>query len=361
MLLGGNAIVGREVGAQASKDLGLAEALAFPLIAILAFLIFRGVARCCRLPSAGPGSSRLRAAPGVNVALPLSVFALNLVIGLGLGLAVDYSLFMVSRFREELGAGHDTAAALATTMNTAGRTVAYSAVTVALRCARWWFPAALPAVDGHRRGDHRADGGGRRPDPAAGAVRAVGRAPGTDPAGTAPGGSLVPPCPPRPAPSGAGRPAHGRGADRLALPAFGTHWSGVDARVLPPPRAPRRSNRPCCARFRWSHGPCFVAVTPARRRRRAPAYTARLASVGGVAASPPLVTSEADVADRRHPRREAIGAGCPTGGGPDRGAPSDSSPQLGGSGAEFTDQRARSPLLPLALAILVGGTLLLCG
>ena len=41
----------------------------------------------------------------VNVALPLSVFALNLVIGLGLGLAVDYSLFLVSRFREELGRG----------------------------------------------------------------------------------------------------------------------------------------------------------------------------------------------------------------------------------------------------------------
>ena len=49
------------------------------------------------------------------MALPLSVFALNLVIGLGLGLAVDYSLFLLSRFREELGAGADPAAAVRTT------------------------------------------------------------------------------------------------------------------------------------------------------------------------------------------------------------------------------------------------------
>ena len=86
----------RPGGGRSAKDLGLAEALAFPLIALLAFLIFRGSPPSCRWPSAPPACSLafalLRA---VNVALPLSVFALNLVIGLGLGLAVNYSLFLV--------------------------------------------------------------------------------------------------------------------------------------------------------------------------------------------------------------------------------------------------------------------------
>ena len=131
--LGGATVAGREVNLQASKDLGLAEALAFPLLAILAFLIFRGIAAL--LPLAVGATGVLAAFAGlraVNGVLPLSVFALNLVIGLGLGLAVDYSLFMVSRFREELGAGRDVAEAVRATMRSAGRTVVYSAVTVAV-------------------------------------------------------------------------------------------------------------------------------------------------------------------------------------------------------------------------------------
>jgi len=66
----------------------------------------------------------------INAALSLSPFALNLVIGLGLGLAVDYSLFCVSRFREELGRGADVPEAVRITMQTAGRTVLFSATTV---------------------------------------------------------------------------------------------------------------------------------------------------------------------------------------------------------------------------------------
>ena len=65
----------------------------------------------------------------------MSIYALNLINGLGLGLAIDYSLFMVSRFREELAAGSDREAALATTLRTAGRVVAFSAITVACALA----------------------------------------------------------------------------------------------------------------------------------------------------------------------------------------------------------------------------------
>ena len=68
---------------------------------------------------------------GVNEVYGLNVFALNLVMGLGLGLAIDYTLFLVTRFREELAGGAARHAAVRTTMATAGRTVAFSAVTVA--------------------------------------------------------------------------------------------------------------------------------------------------------------------------------------------------------------------------------------
>jgi RND superfamily putative drug exporter len=62
----------------------------------------------------------------------VSVFAINIITILGLGLSIDYALFMVSRFREQLRAGDDVPTALSTTMATAGRTVAFSAVTVAV-------------------------------------------------------------------------------------------------------------------------------------------------------------------------------------------------------------------------------------
>ena len=65
----------------------------------------------------------------------MSIFALNLVIGLGLGLAIDYTLFLVTRYREELAAQGPTLGAIATTMRTAGRTVAFSAATVAVALA----------------------------------------------------------------------------------------------------------------------------------------------------------------------------------------------------------------------------------
>ena len=65
----------------------------------------------------------------------MSVFALNLVIGLGLGLAIDYTLFLLTRYREELARQGPTLGAIVTTMRTAGRTVAFSAATVAVALA----------------------------------------------------------------------------------------------------------------------------------------------------------------------------------------------------------------------------------
>ncbi|MGO9083275.1 MAG: MMPL family transporter [Streptosporangiaceae bacterium] len=136
VLPGGADVAGQQLGKQAQADLGLAEAIAFPLLAILALLIFRGVAAL--LPIAVGGTAVLGTflvLRLINMALPLSIFALNLVIGLGLGLAVDYSLFLVWRFRDEMRQDPSTERALRVTLATTGRTVVFSAVTVAAALA----------------------------------------------------------------------------------------------------------------------------------------------------------------------------------------------------------------------------------
>jgi uncharacterized membrane protein YdfJ with MMPL/SSD domain len=136
VLLGGADVAGVQLGKQAQADLGFAEAIAFPLLAILALFIFRGVAAL--LPIAVGGMAVLATflvLRLINMALPLSIFALNLVIGLGLGLAVDYSLFLVWRFREEMRRDASTERALRVTMATTGRTILFSASTVAAALA----------------------------------------------------------------------------------------------------------------------------------------------------------------------------------------------------------------------------------
>jgi uncharacterized membrane protein YdfJ with MMPL/SSD domain len=132
VVLGGADVAVVQVNKQASADLGFAEVLVFPLLALLAFAFFRGVAVV--LPVAIgilAVFSTFTVLLVVNQVMALSIFALNLVFGLGLGLAVDYSLFLVSRFREEIGMGAEIQDAVRTTMVTAGRTVLLSSLTVA--------------------------------------------------------------------------------------------------------------------------------------------------------------------------------------------------------------------------------------
>jgi uncharacterized membrane protein YdfJ with MMPL/SSD domain len=134
--LGGNAVAQAQVGEQATTDLATAELIAFPLLILLTFLFFRGVAAL--LPLAVGATTVLGAFAvlrAVNETLAISPFALNLVIGMGLGLAVDYSLLTVSRFREELGRGVEPPRALVATLRNAGHTVLFSAITVAAALA----------------------------------------------------------------------------------------------------------------------------------------------------------------------------------------------------------------------------------
>jgi RND superfamily putative drug exporter len=145
-LVGGAAIASEQVRAQSERDLVRAELIAFPLLLLLGIWIFRGFVAALLPIAAGLLSiaSTLALLRLANMVEPISVFALNLVTGAGLGLAIDYSLLLVTRYREELARIGPGADALARTLETAGRTVAYSAVTVAAAFASLLvFPLAF--------------------------------------------------------------------------------------------------------------------------------------------------------------------------------------------------------------------------
>ncbi len=132
VVLGGAAVANAEVNAQVSHDLARAELFVFPLVFLLSFLFFRSLVAAVLPPLIGGLAiigtfMMLRFLSG---AIDLSVFALNLVTGAGLGLAIDYCLLIVSRYREEAAVVGFGAPALARTLLTAGRTVAFSAITV---------------------------------------------------------------------------------------------------------------------------------------------------------------------------------------------------------------------------------------
>jgi uncharacterized membrane protein YdfJ with MMPL/SSD domain len=135
--VGGIDLAQEQVNKQVEKDLRMAEALAFPLLFLLSLLFFRsGVAALLPLMIGGLAIVGtfllLRLA---NEVVDVSIFALNLTTGLGLGLAIDYSLFVVSRYREEIARTGPGMHAMRRTMNTAGRTVLFSSLTVAAALA----------------------------------------------------------------------------------------------------------------------------------------------------------------------------------------------------------------------------------
>ncbi|SOJ52845.1 Trehalose monomycolate exporter MmpL3 [Mycobacterium simulans] len=108
------------------------EVLALPLVAVVLFLVFGGVIAAC-LPVMVGGLSILGALGILRLVAvfgPVHFFAQPVVSLIGLGIAVDYGLFVVSRFREEIAEGYDTEAAVRRTVMTAGRTVAFSAVLI---------------------------------------------------------------------------------------------------------------------------------------------------------------------------------------------------------------------------------------
>jgi uncharacterized membrane protein YdfJ with MMPL/SSD domain len=130
--VGGAALATVQVNNQVQRDLTHAEELAFPVLFLLALWVFRGVVAAL-LPLVCGALTLLGALlllRGVDLFLPVSSYALNIVTGAALGLGIDYSLLLVSRYREELARRGPGVAAVRATLATAGRTVAFSSVTV---------------------------------------------------------------------------------------------------------------------------------------------------------------------------------------------------------------------------------------
>jgi RND superfamily putative drug exporter len=360
--VGGPAVAGLQVSETVAADLGRAELIAFPFLVLLSLVFFRG--RAALMPLAVGVTTVLGtflALSGINHLYGLNVFALNLVIGLGLGLAIDYTLFLVTRFREELDAQGPGPAAIRATMATAGRTVAFSAATVA--CALitlTLFPqgflksmgiagatvavvAALAAliVSGALFGvwgaklARRGRTGAAAHDRWYRLAHAVMRRPGAV-ATVATVGMLA-----------------------VALPSLGTTWSPIDSSAIPKDKS-ARTVADALERGETAKAPVVVAISaPASARADLAAYAARVTRLRGVErVAPPRLLG------RDTWQIDATAAGDPAGPSAQRvveGIRDLRSPfdvRVAGSAAEFVDQQAAigSRLLP-AIALLCGLTL----
>lgn len=134
---GGEAIVNRQVNQQTQRDLLVMEVVALPLSFLVLIWVFGGVVSAALPVLVGTFAilGSMAALRAVALFTDVSIFALNLSVAMGLALAIDYTLLILSRYRDELSEGGTSAAALAATMSTAGRTVLFSALTVALSMA----------------------------------------------------------------------------------------------------------------------------------------------------------------------------------------------------------------------------------
>ncbi len=286
VVLGGGAIASRQVTEAIQDDLRRAELIAFPLVFLLSFWVFRGLIAAFLPPLVGAGAIALTFL-GLRLVVEvqgLSVFALNLVTGLGLGLAIDYSLFVVSRWREEAQRTGFGPEAMARTLRSAGRTVFFSALTVAASMAcllvfpqqflysmglggvlvalsaglvalvplpafLYWLGPRIDALAPRRL--QQAPSGGRWGRLAAWVMRRPGRVAALSSA------VLV----------------------LLALPALGVHFVGVDARTLPRSASARQVSE---ALDRADVRGRYAPISAIAESRPADGVVARIAGLPGV-------------------------------------------------------------------------------
>jgi uncharacterized membrane protein YdfJ with MMPL/SSD domain len=135
--LGGSPVANYEISTTIEDDLRRAELLAVPLIVVISFFLFRGFVASLLAPIAGGitvlvSFFLLRELASIT---SLSIYALNLVTGLSIGLSIDWSLLLLSRYREERARTADLRLALRRALVPAGRTIVFSALTVAASMA----------------------------------------------------------------------------------------------------------------------------------------------------------------------------------------------------------------------------------
>ena len=132
--VGGIEVLYEAINSQIKDDLKIAEAIAIPLNVLMLLFVF-GAAVAAGLPmvvALGSITGSFFVLFLITRVTDVSVFALNLITGLGLGLGIDYALLIVNRYREELAKTNDVSASVLKTVTTAGRTVFFSGITVAL-------------------------------------------------------------------------------------------------------------------------------------------------------------------------------------------------------------------------------------
>jgi uncharacterized membrane protein YdfJ with MMPL/SSD domain len=363
--LGGTDVTLRQTNLQATKDLTFAEMIALPLLALLALLIFNGVAALLPL---GVGITSVLASMValriINAGFPLSSFALNVVTGLGLGLTIDYSLILLSRFREELGRGADTAKAVSTTIATAGRTVIFSALTVA---------AAMASLSVFSLRFLQSIGIGGAVVALAAAATSLTLLPALFVLlGTRLGVS-------KPAPRSSGpwyrlanlvmrRPGIIAAATIIGLlllsaPTLHTKWSGTDASVLPKSQSSRAVADAVNSEFAPQSGTPMIlsASAPASAGPRLAAYARTLARIPNISA-----VSQPHELDRETWQINLYTAGAPIDPAAQRALnnvrslPAPFPALVGGQAAAFHDQQSSiASALPLAMVILALSTLII--
>ncbi len=376
--LGGAVVVGEEVGTIIGEDLTKAEMLAFPLIFLLSLWVFRGVIAAL-LPSLMGGLvifGSFLAIGLFNEVRTLSVYALNLAIGLSLGLAIDYSLLIVSRYREEMAVHGPGRTALARTLQTAGKSVLFSAVTVAAALAglmifpqRFLFSmgiagvmvagvaavvalVVLPAVLAllGRRVNALAPKAWRRHsedahEPVTSGFwyrlsRAVMRRPGIVAATT----SIV--------------------LVLVALPAFGINFTSVDANVLPTSAVSRQVSDAIAQDFPQDRSqPNYIAIDAPdspEAKSALEGYARELGALPGVTAvTPPVVAGEGTWRIDVYAAGDGLSSSAQALVGDIRTTPAPYPALVGGLSASFVDQKdSIASHLPWAIALIATTTII---
>ena len=387
--VGGPVAVRHEMQTTIQEDLLRAELIALPVTLVLLVMVF-GSAVAALLPL-GIG---IVAILGTNAVLrgiteftDVSVFAQNLTTALGLGLAVDYALFIVRRFREELAEGAEVRDAVGTTLRTAGRTVLFSALTVAVSLAAMLvfpqyflrsfayagmavvllaaaaalilLPAALTLL-GHRVNsfDLRRLFTRRRGRPAATVGTAAGSGPGT-PADEGGGWGRTAVLVMRRAPLFA--VATATGLVLLGLPFLGVTFGTADDRQLPADAEARVVQEDIRSGFPGSPGGGLeVLGEGAATEAEYADYRARVAKLPGVLRVEGPVVSGDHAYFTVQPRGEAVGADAQRLVGELRAEPAAFDTSVTGTAAVLVDSKdSIADRLPLAGAVIVVVPLLL--